>query len=88
MALARVLRIALISGLIPLLFRISHNYSVSRGQPTVPGLSYALGVIAVLFTARAFATETSFGKDARVQKDLLWGTALGCGLTIVDRWLG
>ena len=81
----RALRIGALTCVLPLVFWVSRRVSEARGQEPVPGLSWALGVVAVLFLVRAAATEWERGPEANLQKDLLWGLAGGAILTIVSR---
>ena len=81
----RALRIAAIALALPLLFALSQRVTTARGQPRVPGLSWALGVVSALFLVRAAVTEWGRGPEANVQKDLFWGLAAGGILTIVSR---
>jgi len=82
----RILRIAGIAVVLPVLFATSQRISEMRGNEQVPGLSYALGVLAVLFLIRAFVTEHMRGPEANFQKDLTWGLAAGAIATIISRF--
>jgi len=81
----RGLRIGAIALLLPLLFQLSQRVSAARGQPPLPGISWALGVLGALFLVRALVTERMRGPEANPQKDLLWGVSAGCLLTILSR---
>ena len=83
--LVRALRIAAVTVVLPLLFGVSQRVSEARGNPPVPGINWALGVLSVLFLVCAIVTERFRGRDADVQKDLLWGVALGGVVTIISR---
>jgi len=83
----RFLRITLIAFVLPVLFATSQRISEARGNEPVPGLSYAVGVLAVLFLVRAFVTEHMRGPEANLQKDLLWGLAAGAIATIISRFM-
>jgi len=67
------------------LFRLSHQASIARGQEPVAGMSWAIGIISLLFLVRAVIMERT--RDARdnLQKDLLWGLSLGGLLTVLLR---
>ncbi len=81
----RPLRIGAIALALPLLFMLSQRVAAARGQPPLPGMSWALGVLCVLFLVRALVTEWTRGPEANVQKDLLWGLAAGAIVTILTR---
>ena len=83
----RVLRITALAVVLPLLFAISQRVSEASGNEPTPGLSWAIGVVAVLFLIRAIVTEHTAGPEAALQKDLLWGMSAGAMLTILTRWL-
>lgn len=60
--------------------------SESWGNEDVEGYTVALGVVCLLFTIRAAATEYT-GKDVALpQKDILWGISLGTFLAAVTRF--
>lgn len=82
----RFLRIAAIAVVLPLLFALSQRVSEARGNEPIPGVSWALGVVAALFLVRAAVTEWSRGAEDNLQKDLLWGVATGAILTIISRF--
>ena len=84
----RILRIGVITLLLPTLFAVSQRVSAARGQAPLPGISWALGALSALFLVRAAVTEWGHGSEADLQKDLLWGVAAGGILTILSRWLG
>jgi hypothetical protein len=81
----RALRIAGLTLALPLLFTLSRRVSEARGNEPVPGVNWALGVLAVLFLVRAAVTEWSRGPEGNLQKDLLWGAGLGAIATIISR---
>ena len=83
----RAFRIAAIAVVLPILFGISQRVSEARGNETIPGLPWALGAISALFLVRAIVTERTLGPEEALQKDLLWGVAVGGILTIVTRWV-
>ncbi len=84
--LLRALRIAALTIALPLLFRLSQRVSEASGNESVPGINWALGVVAILFLVRAAVTEWSGGPEGNLQKDLLWGAGLGAIATIVSRF--
>jgi hypothetical protein len=81
----RALRIGALALALPLLFALSQRVSAARGQEPVPGISWALGALSVLFLVRALVTERMRGAEANRQKDLLWGVGAGCIITILSR---
>jgi len=83
--LLRALRIAAVTSVLPLLFTVSQRVSAARGNPPVPGINWALGVVSALFLVRAAVTERFRGPEANVQKDLFWGVAVGGIVTIISR---
>ena len=83
MSLARAARIAAGAIGLPLAFRLSQRVGEARGNPQPEGMAWAVGVLGVLFLLRAFATEVSRGPEATLQKDLQWGIAAGCFLTVL-----
>ena len=83
--IVRALRIAAVTAVLPLLFAVSQRVSEARGQETVPGINWALGVLSVIFVVRAAVTERFRGSEANLQKDLLWGVAVGSIATIISR---
>jgi hypothetical protein len=87
MIVLRLLRIVAIAFGFAFLFALSRYATVARGGEDLPGISWALGVLAVIFTGSAVASERSRGPEASLQKDFLWGLAAGCIITVVARWL-
>ena len=81
----RALRIAAVAAVLPLLFALSQRVSEARGNPPIPGINWALGVLSVIFLVRAAVTERFRGPEANVQKDFLWGVAAGGIMTILSR---
>lgn len=85
MLFVRLLRIAAIAAALLWMFTLSQRAGAVRGNEPVPGLSWALSVLSLIFTAGAIVTERSRGPEANLQKDLLWGLAAGSVLTILSR---
>lgn len=85
MSLLRWLRIVLIAATLVFLFNVSQTVGEMRGNPPVPGLSWSLGVLSLLFVFRAAVTEYGRGPEANLQKDLLWGLGAGGVLAILSR---
>ncbi|MFN8641998.1 MAG: hypothetical protein U0802_10180 [Candidatus Binatia bacterium] len=83
MRLARAARIAAVTIALPLAFRLSQRVGEASGNPPPEGMPWAVGVLGVLFLLRALATELSRGPEADLQKDLQWGIAAGCLLTVL-----
>jgi hypothetical protein len=85
MAVLRVLRISALALLITGLMWLSQQVGRAQGNEPVPGTSWALGVLSLLFFVGAVVTEGTRGREATVQKDLLWGAAAGGVLSILSR---
>jgi hypothetical protein len=83
----RALRIGAIALALPLLFALSQRVAEARGQEPVPGMSWAVGAVSMLFLLRALVTEWSTGPEANRQKDLFWGLSAGGLITILWRGL-
>lgn len=83
--IVRVLRVAVIALAVGCLFALSQRVSEARGNAPVPGTSWAIGVLTMLFLVRAIVTESTRPADANLQKDLLWGLAAGGIITILSR---
>ncbi len=83
--LLRAVRIAAVTVVLPLLFAVSQRVSAARGNPPIPGINWALGVLSIIFLVRAVVTERFRGPDMNLQKDLLWGVGLGGVVTILTR---
>jgi hypothetical protein len=83
--LVRALRIAAVTGVLPLLFAVSQRVSERRGNPPIPGINWALGVLLVIFLVRAVVTERVRGPEINLQKDVLWGVVAGSIVTIISR---
>jgi hypothetical protein len=79
--LARAVRIAAVALLLPVLFDLSRQVGERSGNPPIEGLPWAIGVLAVVFTLRAFAGEATLGPEHVLRKDFSWGLAAGCALT-------
>jgi drug/metabolite transporter (DMT)-like permease len=87
MLFLRFLRIIAIALGFAALFALSRYATLSRGGEDLPGISWALGVLAAMFTASAIASERTRGPEASLQKDFLWGLAAGCIITVIARCL-
>ena len=83
--LVRALRIAAVTLVLPILFAVSQRVSERRGNPPIPGINWALGVLLVIFLVRAAVTERFQGPEMNRQKDVLWGVVAGCVVTIISR---
>lgn len=83
--IVRLLRIAAIAAALPLAFGTSRRVGEASGNPQVPGLFWAIGVLSLLFLLRAVATEWSRGPEDDRTKDFLWGVAAGGWLTVLIR---
>ena len=87
MILLRLLRIVAIALGFAFLFALSRYATLSRGGEDLPGVSWALGVLSVIFTVSAIVSERTRGAEASLQKDFLWGLAAGCIITVIARYL-
>lgn len=85
MILLRFLRIIAIALGFAFVFAFSRYATLERGGQDLPGISWALGVLSAIFTASAIISERTRGPEASLQKDFLWGLAVGCIVTIVAR---
>jgi len=81
----RFLRVAVVAAAISTLFALSRQAILARGDEEVPGMSWAIGILSLIFLASAFVSERRRGPEANLQKDGLWGLALGGLFTIVSR---
>lgn len=85
MILLRLIRIAAIALGFACLFALSRYATLSRGSEDLPGISWALGVLSVIFTASAIVAERLRGPEANLAKDVLWGLAAGGIITTLSR---
>jgi len=85
MILLRLLRIIAIALGFAFVFALSRYATLARGGEDLPGISWALGVLSVIFSASAIVSERTRGAEANLQKDFLWGLAAGCIITIISR---
>jgi hypothetical protein len=81
----RLLRIVVIALGFLLVFTVSRQATLARGGEDLPGISIALGVISVIFAGSAMLSERMRGPEANLQKDFLWGLAVGGVITILSR---
>jgi len=84
--LLRFLRIAAVAIGFAFIFNLSQQVTRARGEEAVPGISWALGVISLIFAASAVISERTRGPEANLQKDVLWGLAAGSVITIILRF--
>jgi hypothetical protein len=87
MPVLRVVRIAVIALVVPVLFTLSQAAARIRGNESLPGLLPAIGALTAVFFLRALASEWSAGPEMNRQKDLLWGVACGGVITVVSQLL-
>ena len=85
MIVLRLLRIFAIALGFACLFALSRSATAARGGEDLPGISWALGVVSVIFIASAAISERIRGAEANLQKDFLWGLAAGGIITIISR---
>lgn len=79
----RLIRVAVIALGFACLFALSRYFTAVRGGEDLPGVSWALGVLSAIFTASAAVSERARGAD--LHKDVLWGLAVGCIITVISR---
>jgi hypothetical protein len=82
MTAIRLLRVAAIAVGFFIVFTVSQEATRARQGTTVPGMSWAIGVLAVIFLISAFTAERMQGPEHNSRKDLMWGLATG-GIAIV-----
>ncbi|MBP1689160.1 MAG: hypothetical protein H6Q33_5303 [Deltaproteobacteria bacterium] len=85
MILLRTIRIVAIALGFACLFALSRYATLIRGGEDLPGISWALGVLCMIFTASAAVSERMRGPEANIAKDVLWGLAAGGIITILVR---
>ncbi len=85
MTLLRIIRITAIALGFACVFALSRYTTFVRGGEDLPGISWALGVLSVIFAASAVVSERTRGPEANVAKDVLWGLAAGGIVTILAR---
>lgn len=83
----RLLRITGFALALGILFRLSRQASIARGNEDLPGMLWAIGVLSFLFLIRAFLSEVMPDGPKTVQRDLLWGLSVGGFATILLRAL-
>ncbi len=88
MIILRLVRVAAIALGFAALFALSRAVTAARGGEDVPGISWALGVRAVLFRARAVVSERMRAAEPDWQRDFLWGLGSGALLIIIVRAFG
>jgi hypothetical protein len=81
----RILRIVAVAFGFACLFALSRQLTLARGGEDLPGISWALGVLSLIFLGSAVASERTRGPEASFQKDMLWGLAAGGIITILTR---
>ncbi|MFI5394481.1 MAG: hypothetical protein ACHQ9S_03015 [Candidatus Binatia bacterium] len=85
MILLRLLRITTVAFGFAFVFALSRYATAARGGEDLPGISWALGVLSAIFIASAILSERMRGPEANLQKDVLWGLAVGGIITIISR---
>ena len=59
------------------LYTLSQRAMLAREGQTTPGTEIAMGVLSVFFLLGAWANERTYGPEANVRKDVLWGLGVG-----------
>ena len=86
--LVRLARIAAIAIGFFLVFSFSQQATAARNfGRTTPGLSWAIGVLSLIFLTAAVVNERLRRDEDEIRKDLLWGLGVG-GVAIVLERLG
>jgi len=75
--LPRLARIAAIAGGFLFAFTLSQRATAAREGQTLPGIGWAVGILAILFLVSAIVTERTQGPEADLRKDMMWGLAAG-----------
>ncbi len=88
MTALRLLRIAAIAFAFWIVFTLSQAATRAREGVTVPGISWAIGVLSVMFLISALVAEQSQGPEANGRKDLMWGLAAGGIAIVISRLAG
>jgi hypothetical protein len=83
--LLRLIRITAIAFGFAFIFLLSRQATAAHGGEDLPGISWTLGVLSLIFTVSAIASERTRGPEANLQKDFLWGLAAGGILVIISR---
>lgn len=83
----RTIRIVGTMTVLSFLFRLSQQLAAVRGDGDVPGYTYALGAVSLLFLIRAIASESAASRVPVSQRDILWGLCLGSFLSMLARVL-
>jgi hypothetical protein len=78
----RLLRILGIAVAFFVIFNLSQHATEAREGTTLPGISWAIGVISVLLLISAVTAERYQGDVPVLRRDLLWGLGTG-GIAIV-----
>jgi hypothetical protein len=81
----RLARIGAIAAAFALVFTLSQRATLAREGQTLPGLSWAIGVLTLIFLVNAYFIERMQGPEGNLRKDLLWGLAAGGVAIILSR---
>jgi len=84
MGVFRLLRITVIAVTVAVVVTASQEATLVRSGETPPGISWALGVLAAIFTASA-AASARLRSASTLKTDVLWGFAAGCVVAIILR---
>lgn len=83
----RILRGAAVAVGFAFLFNLSQAWTQVREAETVPGIGWAIGVLALIFLMSAYVAERTRGEDDNARKDALWGLGVGGLLGLLVRAL-
>jgi hypothetical protein len=81
----RLLRVAVVGAGISTLFALSRQATLARGEEELPGMVWAIGLLTAIFLVSAVINERRRGPEANLQKDGLWGLAVGGLFTVLSR---
>ena len=82
MTAVRLFRIIAIAVGFFIAFNLSQAATKAREGATLPGMTWTIGLLSMLFLISAIISERTQGPEANGRKDLMWGLASG-GIAIV-----
>ena len=85
--LLRLVRIAAIALGFMCIFALSRQATAAHGGEDLPGISWTLGVLSLIFLGSAAVAERRGDAAAAMQKDLLWGLGAGGMIVVILRFL-
>jgi hypothetical protein len=85
MTALRVVRAAAIALVFAVAVTLSQRATLAREGETLPGVSWAIAALSVLFLVSALVSERTQGPEANLRKDLMWGLGAGGIVIILSR---